>query len=92
MQKLGFQTKVQKTKPKNTKTTVWILLDWFASLGRPSLYIGVKREQLEKILTLDFLPTPENWEQICKDHAEGKLKHYRSKGMGHPPVNKKNRP
>ena len=90
MKKLGFQTKVQKTKPKNTKTTVWILLDWFASLGRPSLYIGVKRDQLEKILTLDFLPTPENWEQICKDHAERSLK--RSKGMGSPPVIKKNKP
>jgi hypothetical protein len=70
MEKLGFQTKVQKTKPRNTKKTVWVLLDWFASLGRPSLYIGIDREQLEKILTLGFMPIPENWEQICSDHCQ----------------------
>ena len=70
MEKLGFQTKVQKTKPRNTKKTVWVLLDWYANLGRPSLYIGIDREQLEKILTLGFMPIPENWPQTCKHHWE----------------------
>ena len=73
MEKLGFQTKVQKTKPRNTKKTVWVLLDWYANLGRPSLYIGIDREQLEKILTLGFMPIPENWKQICSDHCQEEL-------------------
>ena len=70
MRKLGFQTKVQKTKPKNTKKTVWVELNWFASCGRPSLYIGIERERLEKILMLEYLPTPENWDKFCEKHSE----------------------
>ncbi len=68
MRRLGFQTKIQQTKPRNTRKTVWITLDWFASLGRPSLHIGIERERLQTILTLGFMPVPENWEQICTDH------------------------
>jgi hypothetical protein len=61
MRKLGFQTKIQHTKPRNTKKTVWVKLGL-------SLYIGIERERLQTILALGFMPVPENWEQICSDH------------------------
>jgi hypothetical protein len=50
MEKLGFKTKIQHKKPGNTEKMVWVKMDWFASLGRPSLFIGIERQQLQKIL------------------------------------------
>lgn len=74
LEKIGFKTRIQKTKPRNTKSTIWIKLDYFCNIidafdkKQLPLYIGIEKETLNKILTLHHLPVPENWEQICRDH------------------------